>query len=327
MIIVRAPFRISLFGGGTDFEWYFKDKGTRILSFCIDKFCYVSIRRLLPYFGFKYRISWSLIEEAIELSDISHPSIKACISQSGVSDGLEIHTVGDLPARTGLGSSSSFTAAMIQALAGYKEITLNSSELITETIRMEQCILKENVGIQDQIAVCQGGFGLTRISQDSSYSTIFMTHNEPIVREIDEKLMLVYSGITRVSSDIQGVRLDRRNKALLGRLDRLRELSYSFSEALINGNADWNLFTILLREAWKEKRDLLTGHETSGLIEEIYNKALTSGAECGKLLGAGGGGFFAFFVPTEKQRQFTQLMSPYVAIKANIHYSGVERIL
>ncbi|MCP9882388.1 hypothetical protein KBY65_07830 [Cyanobium sp. Alchichica 3B3-8F6] len=325
MIIIRAPFRISLFGGGTDFEWYYSDKQTRVVSFSIDKYCYVTIRRLLPYFGFKYRACWSLIEEAIDIDLISHPSIRACIRESGVTDGLEIHTVGDLPARSGLGSSSAFTASMIKGLCEYANSEITSTELIRETIRIEQEVLHEEVGIQDQIAVCQGGFGVTRINQDSSFSTIYLDNNEPIVHMIDQQLMLVYSGISRTSSEVHSMKMPK-SRYLVDRLDRLREIAYLFSDSLLNGTATPDLLINLLTSSWQEKRKTLEGTAHLEKLDAIYDLAKRSGASCGKLLGAGGGGFFAFIVPLEKQEYFTENMQSYVCIKAHISYRGIERL-
>ena len=325
MIIIRAPFRISLFGGGTDFKWYYSEKNTRVVSFSINKYCYVTIRQVHPYFGFKYRACWSMIEESTDLKGITHPSIRACIHESGIRDGLEIHTVGDLPARSGLGSSSAFTASMIKGLCEYLDKEISSSELIRETIRIEQEVLKEKVGIQDQIAVCQGGFGITRINNDSSFSTIYLDNNEPIVDMIDKQLILVYSGITRISSEVQMSRMKSRLQ-LVKRLDRLREIAFIFSDAVLNGTATFDLMTTLMTSSWKEKRKTLENTPHLDVMDAIYELAIRSGASCGKLLGAGGGGFFAFFVPETEQESFTKKMQDYVCIKANICYRGVERI-
>jgi len=325
MIIIRAPFRISLFGGGTDFNWYYSKKDTRVVSFAIDKYCYVTIRKLLPYFGYKYRACWSLIEEVSDLELITHPSIRACLRESGVKDGLEIHTVGDLPARSGLGSSSAFTACMIKGLREYTNREISSNELIQETIRIEQEVLKEEVGIQDQIAVCQGGFGVTRISSNSTFSTIYLDNNDPTVHLIDEQLILLYSGIIRSSSQVQSIKMSNR-RDLVPRLDRLRDFAYTFSDALINGTANFDLLSNLMTSSWIEKRKTLEGTSHLSELDSIYESAIRSGASSGKLLGAGGGGFFAFFVPVEEQAAFIQKMRNYVCIKANICYGGIERM-
>jgi len=325
MIIIRAPFRISLFGGGTDFKWYYSEKKTRVVSFSIDKYCYVMIRRLLPYFGFKYRAAWSLIEESNDLEGITHPSIRACIRESSVTDGLEIHTVGDLPARSGLGSSSAFTASMIKGLHEYSNKDITQTDLIKETIRIEQEVLNEEVGIQDQIVVCQGGFGVTRINEDSTFSTIYMDNNDPIVDMIDKHLILVYSGILRTSSDVQTKKLISRSN-LVEKLDRLRDISYIFSDSLLKGTATTDLLTDLMISSWTEKRQTLKGTLHLEKLDAIYELAIRSGASSGKLLGAGGGGFFAFFVPPDKQAAFTRQMHNFVCIKANISYCGIQRL-
>ena len=165
MIITRCPYRVSFFGGGTDFPSWYKEKGCRIISSSIDAFCYITIRRLLPFYGNNYRISWSEIEEVNKIEKIKHPAIKGALDYLNIKGGLEIHTDGDLPARSGLGSSSSFSAALIMALSTLKGEELSIKALTNNTIFFEQEILKENVGIQDQIQTCCGGFNLLSINK------------------------------------------------------------------------------------------------------------------------------------------------------------------
>ena len=181
MIIVRVPFRVSLFGGGTDFAEYYEQNTATIVSFTIDKYCYISLRNFLPYFGYKYRICWSHIEECKNIDDIKHPSVRACLNYLKIDDGLEIQTSGDLPARSGLGSSSAFTAASLAALYEYKGEQYTKQSLAKHTIKVEQKELKENVGVQDQIQVCHGGFNVTRISKDSSYSLLSLDKTNKVV--------------------------------------------------------------------------------------------------------------------------------------------------
>ena len=201
MNIVRVPFRVSLFGGGTDFKHFYTKKNATVISFTIDRYCYITLRELLPFYNNKFRFSWAKIEEVANIDDFTHPSVKACLNYLKIKDPLEIHTVGDLPARSGLGSSSAFTAAFLTSLALYKKNQYTASTIAEQAIYVEQEILKENVGIQDQIQVCHGGFNITSIFADSSYSLLSLNNSSAIVREISESLVLVYSGITRTSSD------------------------------------------------------------------------------------------------------------------------------
>ena len=325
MIIVRVPFRVSLFGGGTDFKSFFSKKKSTVISFSIDKYCYVNLRKLLPYFGSKYRISWSLIEEVSSLKEITHPSIRACIEFSEISDGLEINTVGDLPARSGLGSSSSFTAAMLAALHLYKNKSFTKSKIANETIHIEQEILKENVGIQDQIQVCLGGFNLTTIFPDSTYSTLSLNNTSKFVNDIDQSLILVYSGITRISSDIQELnKIEVSDKIKQKSLNKINRIANQFSEYLIKHEANFEIFTNLMLDSWDAKFSSFPKNNLSDKILQIYKKGINSGAKCGKLLGAGGGGFFAFFVPKEYQINFLNSMKEFICVPCNVSYNGVE---
>ena len=169
MNIVRVPFRVSLFGGGTDFKYFYSKKKATVISFTIDRYCYISIKKLLPYSKVNYHISWNKLETVENISEIKHPSIKACLNYLNIKDPLCIHTIGDLPARSGVGSSSAFTAALLSSLYLYKNKTFTASSIAEKTIFVEQEILKENVGIQDQIQVCHGGFNITSIFPDMSF--------------------------------------------------------------------------------------------------------------------------------------------------------------
>lgn len=322
------PYRVSIFGGGTDFKDFYSDRGTTIVSFSIDKYCYLSLKRLLPYFNTKYRISWSYIEEVSKIEDIKHPSVRACLTEYSLEDGFEIHTVGDLPARSGLGSSSSFTAAMLAALTLYKGIKIDAVDIARQTIQIEQDVLQETVGIQDQIQVCHGGFNVTRIFPDSSYSIVSLNNTSSLVREINASLVLVYSGIVRNSSVIQELTLSATDPNIRHKnLSSIRSCAESFAERLLNHSVSFEEFSVLLNESWSYKASIMPHTQERSALLSIYDEALNAGAACGKLLGAGGGGFFAFFVPPENQIEFAKRMSAYILIRAKVSYTGVERVI
>ena len=327
MIIVRVPFRVSLFGGGTDFAHFYEKNTATIVSFSIDKYCYISLRKLLPYFGYKYRISWSMIEERQTIDEISHPSVKACLRYMNISDGLEIQTMGDLPARSGLGSSSAFTAALLTALYEYTGNSYTKQSIAKSTIVVEQEELKECVGIQDQIQVCHGGFNVTRISSDSNYSLLSMDKTNRIVEEINDSLILVYSGIARFSSNIQSRRKESKKKTNDEALRSINEYAETFAQSLVSYSATFDDFCNLLNKSWNAKLSTMQNDSEYLKIVEIYEKAMRAGAKSGKLLGAGGGGFFAFFVKPNKQTQFIDEMKPYLCVNAYISFDGVSRIL
>ena len=327
MIIVRVPFRVSLFGGGTDFKFFYSKRKCNFISFSIDKYCYINVRKLLPYFDMKYRIAWSKIEEVSSINQITHPSIKACLNYLEIKDGLEIHTVGDLPARSGLGSSSSFTAALLSALFYYKNKTFTKTEIAKQTIHVEQNILHENVGLQDQIQVCHGGFNVTTIFPDSTYSTLSLNNTSSFVREINESLILVYSGISRFSSDVHKTNKKIIDKSIYNSsLETIAQIADEFSERILKHEANLQIFSEYMNESWSAKCNTFPENDNTYKILEIYKKGISSGALCGKLLGAGGGGFFAFFVPKNSQETFLSLMRNYICVSASIAYGGIEKI-
>ena len=328
MNIVRVPFRVSLFGGGTDFKYFYSKKNATVISFTIDRYCYISVRELLPFFKTKYRLSWSKIEEVADVNDFTHPSVKACLNHLKIKDPLEIHTVGDLPARSGLGSSSSFTAAFLTALTLYKKESFNADKIAKQTIFIEQEILKENVGIQDQIQVCHGGFNITSIFSDSSYSILSLNNSSNIVREIGESLILVYSNIQRSSSEVHNLITPRIPNHI--KKDVLKEINFlaeKFSSKLKDHTADFNIFISLLKDSWELKSLTLKGGKNNEILQSIYKKGLDSGALCGKLLGAGEGGFFAFFVTPKLHEEFKNKMSPLLCVTPKISFKGIEQVL
>ena len=233
------------------------------------------------------------IEELASLEEFTHPSMKACLQY--IFDPLEIHTVGDLPARSGLGSSSSFTAAFLTALALYKKETFDPYKIAKQTIFVEQAILKENVGIQDQIQVCHGGFNITTIFKDSSYALLSLDNTSRLVREIGQSLVLVYSNIQRSSSDIHNMSNSKfSSESKEEALKEINNLAEKFAMKLKNHTADFGLFASLLKESWGVKSFTLRGSKNNKILQSIYDKGLDSGALCGKLLGVEGEAFLPF---------------------------------
>ena len=328
MIITRVPYRVSFLGGGTDFHSFYSKTGTTIVSCAIDKYCYVSVRRLLPYFGIKYRLCWSKIEEVANVSQIAHPSIRECIRHSGIKDGLEIQTMGDLPARTGIGSSSSFTAALLACLDYYDNKTVHKDSLTSKTISMEQDVLKEQVGIQDQIQVVNGGFNIVDINPDSTYNIRPIDRGNKLAFDLQDSIILVYSGIIRDSSKAHLVieqSISPQQKYAYRR--QIYDISTTFSKRFYNNTANLNTLCDAINESWQIKRSMLRTQESYGLIEKIYAKAMQSGAMAGKVLGAGMGGFLMFIVPSKNRHFFLTSMSDYVLVPVGLSFTGFTRIL
>ena len=321
MIITRCPYRVSFFGGGTDFPKWYKENGCNIITSSIDAYCYISIRKLLPFYGNDYRISWSEIEEVKNISKIKHPAIRGALDFFNIQNGLEIHTDGDLPARSGLGSSSAFSSALILALSTLKGDKLTTRELTDKTIYFEQEILKENVGIQDQIQTCCGGFNLLSINKNGKYRLLKLDIGSELVQNISKRIMLVYTGFSRSSSDFQEQSQKINNQQRYKSLATIAKLSNVVTERIIKENLNFNDFSDYLEESWESKIKLFPDSDRTKKILEIYKEGKKFGASSGKLLGAGGGGFFLFFVEENLQKDFISSMNKYTVVKQNISNS------
>lgn len=295
MIITRTPYRISFFGGGTDYPSWFRDHGGAVLSATLDKYCYISLRRMPPFLGNKYRVSWARVEAVDERSDIDHPGVRGCLEYLDIDDGVEVIHAGDLPARSGLGSSSAFTVGMLNALHALRGDRVSAAKLAREAIAVEQDVLKETVGIQDQIACAGGGLNVINIDTAGEYSLAPIDLPDP--GRLERRLMLFYTGIQRHASEIARVQVE--NTGINGPL--LQEIAGHVPKAaaFLKGG-DFDSFGSLLGDAWEAKRRL-SDRISTGEIDHLYEAAIGAGALGGKILGAGGGGFLLLYVPLEKQ--------------------------
>ena len=326
MIITNCPYRVSFFGGGTDFPNWYNEKGCNIISCSIDAFCYVTIRKLLPFYGNNYRISWSEIEEVNNIKSINHPAIKGALKYLDIKSGLEIHTDGDLPARSGLGSSSSFSAALLLALNTLKGKKISINDLTKNTIFFEQEILKENVGIQDQIQTCNGGFNLISINKKGEYRILRLDVDSSLVKEISSKMMLLYTGHKRISSHFQDKSQKINSSIRKNSLQEISKISDKVTSKILNEDINFNEFSDFIQETWSQKLKLFPTSNNKSKIMEIFKKAKKAGAISGKLLGAGGGGFFLFFVEEHLQDEFKKKMKNYTVVKHQITNSPCKII-
>jgi len=322
MIISKTPFRVSFFGGGTDFpEWFLENDG-EVVSMSIDKYCYISVRKLPPFFEHKHRIVYSKIENVHTVDEIEHPVVKAVLKKFNF-DGLEIHHDADLPARSGLGSSSAFTVGLIKALTANKGQIISKEKLAIEAIDIERNILKENVGLQDQIATSYGGFN--HIQFGKNYQNNFNVNPIPIsnniLDELNSSMLLVFTGISRFSSVIQGESLSSFNKkaSYLTELANITKTGFKiFSDPTSNFINDLGL---LLDESWQVKKKLSTS-VTNELIDDLYSLARNKGAIGGKVLGAGGGGFLLLIANKENIKALAKALSKFVVVPFSIDTSG-----
>lgn len=299
MIISRTPFRISFFGGGTDYPVWYNEHGGAVLATSINKYCYITCRYLPPFFEHKYRIVYSKTEQTQNIFEIQHPSVKETLNFMGIDHGVEIHHDADLPARTGLGSSSAFTVGLLNALYALKGKMVTKRQLALEAIQIEQDRIKENVGSQDQTIAAFGGLNKIEFGGEQQILVQPITLNSRKCLHLQDHLMLFFTGLSRTASEIAGEQIkktpDKKNE-----LTRMREMVEEAIDILNGGDSDITDFGKLLHESWMIKRSL-TDKISNEQIDTVYNDALNAGALGGKLLGAGGGGFILFFVEPEFQ--------------------------
>jgi D-glycero-alpha-D-manno-heptose-7-phosphate kinase len=302
MIITRTPFRISFFGGGTDYPTWSREHGGEVLSTSINKYCYISCRHLPPFFDYKHRIVYSAIENVAHWGDIKHPAVRAVLGWTGIGDnskGLEIHHDGDLPARSGLGSSSSFTVGLLHALAAMKGTYVSKDELARNAIHVEQQVIGEHVGSQDQIAAAYGGLNRIEFKPSGGFSVEPLIVPPTRLAELHRHLMLCFTGFSRLADQVAQAKI-ANFKQREGEMRRIREMVAEAVRVLHNPRAPIEEFGRLLHEGWLMKRKLSDKVSTRE-IDAIYEAALDAGATGGKILGAGGGGFLLLFVKPELQ--------------------------
>jgi D-glycero-alpha-D-manno-heptose-7-phosphate kinase len=323
MVISRTPFRISFFGGGTDYPIWYRDHGGTVLGTTIDKYCYLTCRYLPPFFEHRIRLVYSRIENCQTVDEIAHPAVREVLRFSGIERGLEIHHDGDLPARSGMGSSSSFTVGLLHALYALQGQMPSKRQLALESVRIEQDLIKETVGSQDQVLAAFGGFNHVVFASNGEISVRPVTISAERLNELNSHLMLFYSGIERIASDIA----ESYITDLDGKKSQLRIMKDLVEESLsvLNSGQDICQFGTLLHEAWLAKRGLST-QVSNNHIDQIYQAARTSGALGGKLLGAGGGGFMLLFVPPEKQERVRQCLKRLIYVPFRFEFSGSQII-
>jgi len=301
MIITRTPFRISFFGGGTDYPVWYREFGGAVLATAIDKCCYITCRRLPPFFEYHSRISYSKVENVNQNSAIEHPSVRACLQYLGVDEGVEIHHVADLPARTGLGTSSSFTVGLLLGLYGLRDQMRNKHELASDAIRVEQEVLKESVGSQDQVTAAYGGFNRINFNTDGGIEVRQVITSPDRLAALQQNFALYFTGFARTASEIakEQIKVTRNRKH---ELDMMFQMVNEAEAIVTNPNRSLDEFGHLLHESWQVKRTL-TKNITNSRLDEIYDAGRSAGALGGKLLGAGGGGFMLFYVPPERRKE------------------------
>ncbi len=324
MIITRTPLRISFFGGGTDYPPWFQEHGGAVLSTTIDKYLYLHCRYLPPFFDFKSRIVWSKIEQVQKPSEIAHPAIRGVLEWMKISEGVEIHHHGDLPARTGLGSSSAFTVGLLHALHALRGDLIPKRKLAEQAIFVEQEVLRENVGVQDQIAAAFGGLNRIDIRPDGSFEVAPLIIPGNRVAELQKHLLLVYTGLSRTASEIAAEQVSTMKQ----REAELKAMHAMVDEGqgILAAKGSLVEFGRLLHESWKLKRTL-SSKIAPTLINQVYDVARKAGAVGGKLLGAGGGGFMLLFVEPEGRSAVIRALDKFLVVPFQFERSGTQIVM
>ncbi len=322
MIISRTPFRVSFFGGGTDYPAWYNDHLGAVLATTIDKYCYITCRYLPPFFEHKSRIIYSKMEHVKTLDEIDHPAVREVLRFLKIHEGIEIHHDGDLPARTGLGSSSAFTVGLLNSLYALKGSMISKDTLARQAIYIEQNMCKENVGCQDQASAAFGGLNYIEFGGDRHLTVQKVTIPWEKKRHLESHLMMFFTGFSRMASEIASHQI--KNIPKKGK--ELKTMYQMVQQALKILNSD-NIvgFGKLLHESWKLKRSLSDKISTP-FIDDLYESARSAGAIGGKLLGAGGGGFVLIFAEPDKQKAIRRKLKKFLEIPFRFEDLGSQII-
>lgn len=327
MIITKTPVRISLFGGGTDYPDYFLKNRGAVLGTTINKYIYLSVNKLSQFFDYKIKISYSNPEKVHDIDAIQHPSVKACLKHANITDGLDIHVFADLPAKTGLGSSSSFTVGLLNALYSLNAKKFDKSLLARDAIYVEQQLIKEKVGSQDQVHAAHGGFNLIEFDKDGH--TVCPLSLEPSKIELlEDNLLLFYTGINRFAEDILDEQIKNTKTGSKDvYLKKMLSMVYEAKDILQqeNGTVLTQKLGAMLHQSWELKKQL-SSKISNERIDNFYTKALKAGALGGKLCGAGHGGFLLIMAPKEKHPAIRSALSELMEVQFKFETDGTKII-
>ena len=320
MIISKSPHRISFFGGGTDYPSYYLEHGGRVLGVTIDKFSYLNVRRLPPYFDHKHRIVYSKMENINLIEEINHPSVRETLRFMNIEYGVSIHHDGDIPAKSGMGSSSTFTVGLLNSLHALKGQVVSKQSLMKMAIHIEQNLIKENVGSQDQAFASFGGLNTIDFLQNGEIIVNPIIMNPERLKKFQNSFVLIFTGLSRIASEIAGDQI-KNTINNISKLNQMKSLVNDSLEILTNNNSNLDDFGDLLSQTWNLKREL-SDKVSNSLIDLIYEKAIKSGAIGGKLLGAGGGGFILFYVRPEKRNNVISALHEYLHVPFEFEFQG-----
>ena len=324
MVISRTPLRISFFGGGTDYPvWYEKNLGMT-LSATINKYAYITVRELPPFFKYKHVIQYYLKEQVNSLDEIKHPVVREAAKLLNIKIGIEMVYNADLPSRSGLGSSSTFTVGFLNALYAIKNITISKRELALKAIKLEQKIIGESVGSQDQTIAAFGGFNLIEFNKLKTFQVRKIVISDERLKSLEQNLLLCFTGFSRTAEKIAKTQIEvTKNKKK--ELDMMIELLKQAKEVLLNDKISMDHFGRLLNEQWAIKKSL-TNNISNSQIDEIYQAGIKSGAIGGKLLGAGGGGFMIFYAKKRFHKKIKESLKSKLFVPFRFENTGSQII-
>jgi D-glycero-alpha-D-manno-heptose-7-phosphate kinase len=323
MIICRTPYRVSFFGGGTDYPGWYRHHGGAVLAATIDKYCYLTCRHLPPFFEHRIRVVYRKIENCSTVDQVTHPTVRETLRFLKIDRGVELHHDGDLPARSGMGSSSAFTVSLLNALHALRGEMATKHQLAREAIHIEQDVLKETVGSQDQVLAAHGGLKHVRFQPDGEIEVSPLVLPAGRVAELKSHLLLVYTGIARTAADVARsyvARIEDRRRQL-----RIMKELVDESITVLTGGLNILPFGELLHEAWQAKRSL-SSIVSNTEVDDLYDRALAAGALGGKLTGAGGGGFLLLFAPPDRHRDILDALDGRIHVPFEFETGGSQII-
>ena len=325
MIMSRTPFRVSFFGGGTDYPAWYRQHGGAVIGTTINKYCYISFRKLPPFFEHRHRVVYSRIELPQTVDEIRHPSVRNVLREHGVTDGVEIQHHGDLPARSGLGSSSSFTVGLLNALRAHNGRVSSPEWLAREAIRIEQEVIHEAVGSQDQIWAAYGGTNFITFHADGRFEVEPVVMAEERRQEIESHMMLFFTRFSRIAETVAARKIENLSSRQK-QLHTMRQMAEEARTILQTPDRPIRDIGLLLREAWCIKRELADG-VTTAAVDEIHDAVLRAGALGAKLLGAGGGGFMLVFADPSTQPVIRDTLKNLIEVSFTIGSPGSRIVI
>lgn len=324
MIVSRTPYRISFFGGGTDYPNYYLKHGGKTMGVAINKYSYLNLRKLPPFFDYKHRIVYSKQEHCKTIDEIIHPAVREVFRHMDVKMGISVHHDGDIPARSGMGSSSAFTVGLLNSLHALYGNEKTKNELMYEAIYIEQNLIKEKVGSQDQVFAAHGGLNMIDFHTNGKIEVTRLNIASNRMDALEENLMLFFSGLSRTASEIVAEQIEKTEQ----NIHNLNTMKALVDDAcgIINSDCDLRQFGELLNDTWRLKKRL-SSQITNSTVDVVYQLAMEAGAIGGKLLGAGGGGFLVFYVEKEHQDDVKKALKEYLHIPFSFEHEGSKIII